>query len=103
MKPSIRFLIIFLFASLFAVTAIEKTSTRFSEVSETDIEIEFSDESENNDDLTSFHISYYHTELRLKLRRSFVLGKQSLPFHKNRLFHFSLNRIYYPQGPPSVC
>ena len=103
MKPSIRFLFIFLFASLFAVTAIEKTSTRFSEVSETDVEIEFTDESENKDDIKSFHISYYHTELHLKLRRSYLLGKQSLPIHRNRSFHFSLNRIYYPQGPPQAC
>ena len=103
MKPNIRFLIIFLFASLFAVTAIEKTSTRFSELPETDVEIEFTDESENNDDVKSFHITYYRTELHLKLRRLFVLGKQSPPFQKNRSFHFSLNRIYYPQGPPQAC
>ncbi len=101
----INFIFIFLITSLFAFSAMEKTSLRYSsDVSESDVEIEVTE----NDDIdgSDYELHFVKvTEVHYSIEPKFYINyiNESFSLHNDIFVHTSINSIYYPQGPPFHC
>jgi hypothetical protein len=98
----LNFLLILICTSLFAVSAIEKTSLRYSEVNEMDVELEVSEveDLENNNNY-KLHLVDFHRVIFSINKRQFVhYIQEDFSLDHKFLIKSSLNRIYYPHAPP---
>ncbi len=96
-----KFILIFLITSLFAFSAMEKTSFRYSSDLETEVEVEFSEVDDiNGKDYTLHFVKV--TEIHYRIESNHPINNINKNFSLDHEFstHSSLNRIYFPQGPP---
>ncbi len=99
----LNFLLILLFTSLFAVSAIEKTSLRYSEVGEVEVEIEATEAEDIESSRKDFKIHFVdHVEFQYKLKAQLAVLRfpENYSVDHDFIVQSSINRIYYPQAPP---